>query len=182
MEFLQIFRCVKNGLNTSSSWWITFITGTKIRRQLGSSSDCWVGGALLSKMAALLRAIVASWWNDASHSLRSVLEALSSPVSIAQIPPDTQPEDRPATLQWTERNRFIWVSSRVNYLLIVSRRCHFSSSGNRAPACGFFLSLLLSFVVVSWVHRDYPALSFLHTGLRICRCFVVVVWWFSLQR
>lgn len=29
--------------------------------QLGPGADWWLGGALLSKMAALLRAIVASW-------------------------------------------------------------------------------------------------------------------------
>lgn len=129
---------------------VDFITGTKIlRQQPRTSSDCRVGGALLSKMAALLRAIVASWWNDASHSLRSVLE-LSS---LHSAYPARHTAGRPTGYLPVDRAEPVHLSKyqRELFVLIVSPRCHLSHSENHATACGFFLLLLLAFVVVSWM-------------------------------
>lgn len=66
----------------------------------------------------------------------------SSPVSIAQIPPDTQPEDWPVNLQWTERNRFVWVSNSV--IFCFNRRVSCRCEPHRG---GFFRSLLPSFLL-----------------------------------
>ena len=86
----------------------------------------------------------------------------SSPVSIAQIPPDTQPEDWPVNLQWTARNRFVWVSNSV--IFFFNRRV---SSRRELHRRGLFRSLLPSFVVVSWMLLQLTGAFF---SWRCARC------------
>lgn len=148
-------------VNHVSSWWITFISRSKIcraevRRWLVS---CWGSPQQDGCIAARNSGILVKWRKLQFTLKSSRLSQSCSPVSIAQIPPDThthaQPEDPPAILPWTEPNRCNRVSTGLNVCKLSPKGVFNSPGGNGVPPV-VYSCLLLLFPGSAVITRCFP--------------------------